>query len=238
MSQEPGGGVFATTHWSVVLAAGDTPSPTASVALERLCKGYWFPLYAHFRRRGRKPEDAAELTQELFANLLRRDGLRSVGPEKGRFRTYLLTVADRLLRDHHAAETAQKRGGGVRPLELDALTSEERFAMEPLSEESPDRVFDRQWAMVLLDRALQRLAEEQAAREEASVFARLKAFLAADAEPGEYGRLAAELGLAPNTIAKRVERLRERYRELVLAEALQTVGTPAEAAAELRSLFG
>jgi RNA polymerase sigma-70 factor (ECF subfamily) len=238
MSQEPGGGVFATTHWSVVLAAGDSPSPTASAALERLCEGYWFPLYAHFRRRGRNPEDAAELTQELFANLLRRDGLRAVGPEKGRFRTFLLTVADRLLRDRRSAETAQKRGGGTRPLELDALSAEERYSLEPLTEESPDRVFDRQWAVVLLDRALHRLGEEQAARDEAPVFARLKAFLAADAEPGEYGRLADELGLASNTIAKRVERLRERYRELVLAEALQTVGTPAEAAAELRSLFG
>ena len=238
MSREAEGGVFATTHWSVVLAAGDARSPAASAALERLCEGYWFPLYAHFRRRGRGPEDAAELTQELFAALLRRDGLSSVRPDRGRFRTYLLTVADRLLKDQHAAETAWKRGGGERPLALDALSAENRYALEPLTDESPDRAFDRRWAMVLLDRALRRLTEEQEARGDQAVFAALRPFLAADAEPGEYGRLSGELGLASNTIAKRVERLRERYRELVRAEALQTVGTPAEAAAELRSLFG
>jgi RNA polymerase sigma-70 factor (ECF subfamily) len=231
-------GVFATTHWSVVLAAGDSPSPASQTALDRLCRGYWFPLYAHFRRRGRKADEAAELTQELFANLLRRDGLRRVAPEKGRFRTFLLTTADRLMFDQHAAETARKRGGGQSPLALDALSAEERFALEPLTLETPDRAFDRQWALVLLDQAMRKLAEEQAARDDADAFAHLKPFLAAEAEAGDYGRLATELGLAPNTIAKRVERLRERFRELVLAEALQTVGTPAEAEAELRSLFG
>ncbi len=231
-------GVFATTHWSVVLAAGDVPSAASSAALERLCRGYWYPLYAHFRRRGRNPDDAAELTQELFANLLRRDGFRRVGPDKGRFRTFLLTAADRLLLDRHAAETAHKRGGGQVVLALDALSAEERFALEPLTHETPDRAFDQQWAVALLDQAMQKLAEEQAARDDARAFAHLKPFLATEAEAGDYGRLAAELGLAPNTIAKRVERLRERFRELVLAEALQTVGTPAEAEAELRSLFG
>jgi RNA polymerase sigma factor (sigma-70 family) len=231
-------GVFATTHWSVVLAAGDVPSAASSAALERLCRRYWYPLYAHFRRRGRNPDDAAELTQELFANLLRRDGFRRVGPDKGRFRTFLLTAADRLLLDRHAAETAHKRGGGQAVLALDALSAEERFVLEPLTHETPDRAFDQQWALVLLDQAMQKLAEEQAARDDARAFTHLKPFLAAEAEAGDYGRLAAELGLAPNTIAKRVERLRERFRELVLAEALQTVGTPAEAEAELRSLFG
>lgn len=231
-------GVFATTHWSVVLAAGDAASPASTAALERLCRAYWFPLYAHFRRRGRNPDDAAELTQDLFASLLRRDGFRRVGPEKGRFRTFLLTAADHLLLDHHAAEAALKRGGGERPIELDALSAEDRFALEPLTDETPDRAFDQRWALVLLDQALRKLTEEQAARDDAAAFERLKPFLAAEAEPGEYGRVAAELGLTPNTVAKRVERLRERYRELVLAEAMQTVGTPAEAAAELRSLFG
>ena len=228
---------FATTHWSVVLAASEGVSPAAAAALEHLCRAYWFPLYAHLRRRGRGPDDAADLTQELFARLLRRDAFRGVGPEKGRFRTFLLTAADNLLADQHAAATALKRGGGVRPIELDALAAEARYALEPVSPETPDRDFDRRWALVLLDQAFTRLAEEQAAGDGSAGFARLKAFLAADAEPGEYQRLGAELGLAPNTVAKRVERLRERYRELVLAEALRTVGTPAEAEAELRSLF-
>ena len=231
-------GIFATTHWSVVLAAGDSTSAASTAALERLCRGYWFPLYAHFRRRGRNPDDSAELTQELFACLLRRDGLRRVGPEKGRFRTFLLTAADRLLLDQRAADSALKRGGGERPLELDGLSAEERYALEPVTHETPDRAFDQQWALVLLDQALKRLAEEQAARDDATTFERLKPYLATEAEAGEYSRLAGELGFTPNTIAKRVERLRERYRELVLAEALQTVGTPAEAEAELRSLFG
>ena len=229
--------VFATTHWSVVLAAGDGASAASSEALERLCRAYWFPLYAHLRRRGRGPDDAADLTQELFARLLHREAFRGVGPDKGRFRTFLLTAADNLLADQHAAANALKRGGGRRPVELDALAAEARYAIEPVSPDAPDRDFDRRWALVLLDQAFAKLAEEQAARDDAAGFERLKPFLAAEAEPGEYQRLGAELGLAPNTIAKRVERLRERYRELVFAEALHTVGTPAEAEAELRSLF-
>lgn len=233
----PDNGVFATTHWSVVLTAGDGASPAAEAALERLCRTYWFPLYAHLRRRGRGPDDAAELTQELFARLLRRDAFRTVGPEKGRFRTFLLTAADHLLADQHAMDTALKRGGGTRPVELDALAAEDRYALEPVSSDTPGRDFDRRWALVLLDQALARLVEEQAARDDSAGFVHLKAFLAADAEPGDYARVGEALGLAPNTVAKRVERLRERYRELVLAEAMHTVGTPAETEAELRSLF-
>lgn len=237
MAKECPSGVFATTHWSVVLAAGDQSSPTSDAALERLCRAYWFPIYAHLRRRGRNPDDAAELTQDFFARLLRHEALRRVGPEKGRFRTFLLTAADRFLVDRHDAETSLKRGGGIRPVELDALAAEERFRLEPVTHETPDREFDRRWGLVLLDQALRRLTEEQAAREDGVLFGRLKPFLAAEPEPGDYARIALASGLNPNTVAKRVERLRERFRELVLAEALQTVGTPAEAEAELRSLF-
>ena len=120
---------------------------------------------------------------------------------------------------------------------LTALAAEERFRLEPVTHETPDREFDRRWGLVLLDQALRRLTEEQAAREDGVLFGQLKPFLAAEPEPGDYARIALASGLTPNTVAKRVERLRERFRDLVLAEALQTVGTPAEAEAELRSLF-
>lgn len=238
MPDPVGSPVFATTHWSIVLQAGESDSPAARAALERLCSAYWYPLYAHVRRRGHDPSDAPDLTQEFFAVLLRRNSLARVGPEKGRFRTFLLTALDYFLNDHFDRQQAAKRGGGRLPIALDALAAEQRLALEPTTDESPDKAFDRRWAAALLEQAFARLAAEQAETGKAEVFARLKPLLAREIEPGEYDAIAAELGASPNTLAKTVQRLRLRARELLIEEASQTVAAPADAERELRDLFG
>ncbi len=238
MAELHGNPAFTTTHWSAVLHAGGEDSPVARAALETLCAGYWYPLYAHVRRRGHGPDDAADLTQEFFAVLLRRNSLANVGPEKGRFRTFLLTSLDYFLHDQSARDRAAKRGGGAALVHLDALNAEQRFALEPSTDETPDKAFDRCWAAALLEQAFARLEAEQARAGKAGSFARLRSFLAREVEPGEYDALAGELGQAANTIAKTVQRLRLRARELLLDEAAQTVAAAGDAEKELRELFG
>ena len=237
-SKESVPAAFTTTHWSAVLHAGGADSPAARAALERLCATYWYPLYAHARRRGHGPDDAADLTQEFFAVLLRRNSLATVGPEKGRFRTFLLTSMDYFLHDQSARAHAAKRGGGVALVQLDALDAEQRFALEPSTHETPDKGFDRRWAAALLEQAFARLEAEQIAAGKADLFSHLKPLVAREIEPGEYEALGSELGLAANTIAKTVQRLRLRARQLLLDEAAQTVAATGDAEQELRALFG
>lgn len=229
---------FTTTLWSTVMQAGAGDSPPARAALERLCTTYWYPLYAHVRRRGHGANEAADLTQEFFVVLLRRNSLARVGPEKGRFRTFLLTSLDYFLHDQAARQQAAKRGGGARRVELDALDAERRLAFEPVSEETPDKAFDRRWASTLLAQAFARLEVEQTAAGKGEWFARLKPFVTREIEPGEYAALADKLGVLPNTIAKTVQRLRLRARELLIEEAAHTVATVTDAERELRELFG
>jgi RNA polymerase sigma-70 factor (ECF subfamily) len=221
----------------MVLNAGAGDSPEAHAALERLCSTYWFPIYASIRRRGRKPEDACDLTQEFFACLLRRNSLARVGPEKGRFRTFLLTSLGYFLADQEKHRTAARRGGGKPLIELDALQAEERYALEPATEETPDKAFDRRWAMALMERALARLEAEHTPGGKADQFARLRHFLGREPEAGEYEAVAAPLEVTPNAIASAVRRLRLRLRELALAEAAHTVASPADAEAELKALL-
>jgi RNA polymerase sigma-70 factor (ECF subfamily) len=221
-----------------VLNAARGDSPQAREALERLCVAYWFPLYAHIRRRGHGPEDACDLTQEFFACLLRRNSLARVGPEKGRFRTFLLTSLGYFLADQAAHRRAARRGGGKPLVELDALQAEDRYAIEPATDETPDKAFDRRWAAALMEKAIVRLEREQTHAGKAEAFARLKAFLSREPEPGEYEALASPLNVTPNAIAAAVRRLRLRLRELALAEAAETLGDPADAEVELRALLG
>jgi RNA polymerase sigma-70 factor (ECF subfamily) len=220
-----------------VLNAGSGDSPQAREALERLCAAYWFPLYAHVRRRGHKPEDACDLTQGFFASLLQRNSLARVGPEKGRFRTFLLTSLGYFLADEADHRHAARRGSGKPLVELDALRAEERYAIEPATHETPDKAFDRRWAAALMERALARLEREQADAGKAESFNRLKPFLSREPDAGEYEALATPLGVTPNAIAAAVRRLRLRLRELALAETAETLGNPADAEAELRALL-
>ncbi len=232
----PGPGAFATTHWSVVLAAGDG-SPQSMAALEKLCQAYWYPIYAHVRRRVFRPEDAQDMTQEFFASLLRHESLATIRREKGRFRTFLLTSLNYFLSDQADKALAAKRGSGKRFIELDAMSAEERYACEPMTEESPAKAFDRRWAAALVERSIERLKTENDALGKAAQFEALKVFLARETISGEYETLAPSLGLSANTIAAAVRRMRLRFREIAMSEAMQTVATPVEAEAELKALW-
>jgi len=228
---------FVTTRWSVVLRAGQDESPEALAAMESLCRAYWYPIYAHARRRGRGPEDARDAAQEFFASLLRHDSIARVRRERGRFRTFLLSSLDYFLADQNDRARAAKRGGGVAPVELDALDAEECYALEPASGEAPDKAFDRRWVAVLVQRSVEVLAAENEAAGRSKVFERLKGFLERETEVGEYEAVGAALGMTPNAVAAAVRRLRVRLREILLEEAAHTVGTPGEAEEELRQLF-
>ncbi|MBC8095985.1 MAG: sigma-70 family RNA polymerase sigma factor [Akkermansiaceae bacterium] len=231
-------GVFATTHWSVVLTAGPNDNTAASTAWESLAKCYWYPVYAHVRRRVSCPHEAQDLVQEFFATLLRRESLASVGPEKGRFRTFLLTSLKYFLSDQFQRASAGKRGGGQPVISFDAMEAEERLRFEPATNNSPDREFDRRWAAALIERALNRLQTEQTATGRAALFACLKEFLAREVEPGEYDPIAGQFNLTANAIAATVRRLRLRLRELAAEEAMQTTATMTDVEDELRQLFG
>ncbi len=232
-----GGGVFATTHWSIVAQAGAAASPAALAAIETLCRGYWFPIYAHVRRHGHGAEEARDLTQEFFASLLRHESVARVRREQGRFRTFLLASLSYFLADQSDHARAAKRGGGIAPVELDALEGEARLALEPATHESPDVVFDRRWIAVLIERSLTALQVEQVAAGRARQFELLKSFLEHQAERGDYDKISDSLGLSPNAVAAAVRRLRVRLREILLGEVAHTVGTPGEAEEELRRLL-
>lgn len=230
--------VFATTHWSVVLRAGDAGGGDGTEALEQLCRTYWSPVYAEIRRRGHGEHDAQDLTQEFFASLLRRASFAAASPAKGRFRSYLLGALDYFLHDTRARSQSLKRGGSHELVSFEALEAEVRFRAEPLARECPRTAFDRRWLVALLDVGLQRLETEQTAAGKAGMFQRLKPFLAAETEVGDYQQVAAELGLKSGTVAVAVHRLRQRYQEIIRAAVRETLLDPDDLDDELRQLFG
>jgi RNA polymerase sigma-70 factor (ECF subfamily) len=226
------GDAFANTRWSVVLAAQD-PVRTKT-ALGELCRTYWYPLYAYVRRRGYSAEDAQDLTQAFFARLLEKNWLDAVTPEKGRFRAFLLAALKHFLANEWDKAQAQKRGGGVLPVSLFAET---RYQREPRDELSPDRLFDRQWALTLLETVLNQLRDEHDTTDKRRLFEALRGTLTGDQpEPG-YAEVGRQLGMNEGAIKVAVHRLRKRYRELLRAEIAQTVSDPGQVAEELRSLF-
>jgi RNA polymerase sigma factor (sigma-70 family) len=226
---------FATTHWSLVLHAGHGNASLAHEALAALCRTYWPPLYAYVRRRGHAVHDAQDLTQDFFARLLEQGWIQRADPGKGRFRTFLLTALQRFLSDEWDRARALKRGGAQPPVSLDALETEyQSFATTTLS---ADRLYDRQWALALLDRTICRLEAEFAHAGRAAEFAALKPFLTADRENLRYADAARAAGLSDGAARVAVHRLRRRYRELFRDEIAQTVDTPSEIEAELRHLM-
>jgi RNA polymerase sigma factor (sigma-70 family) len=228
---------FATTHWSVVLAAGGSTSPQAAAALEQLCRSYWYPLYAFVRRRGHAEPDAQDLTQAFFARLLERRDLRRVGRDGGRFRSYLLTSLTHFLRDEWDKARAAKRGGGREIFSLDAQEADSRYRLEPADGSGADKLFARRWALTTLEGALDRLRDECAAEGKTRQWELLHPLLAEDVPAGTYDSLAAELNLAPGTVSVTLHRLRKRYRELVRAEVSRTISNPAEVDEEMRALL-
>lgn len=229
---------FTTTHWSVVLAAGNNASAFANEALEHLCQCYWYPLYAYVRRRGYNPEDAQDLTQEFFARLLEKHSLADVDRAKGKFRSFLLASLNHFLANEWDRANAAKRGGGQPLISWDEEDAEIKYARESAPDHSPEQIFERQWALAVMERGLARLRSEFAASGKQRQFELLETFLATETSDGAYDPVAARLDVPVGTVGVMVYRMRQRYRDLVRAELANTVANPADLADEMRALLG
>ncbi len=234
--QDNTGSQFVTTHWSVVLQAGGESSPEAQGALEYLCKAYRYPLYVHVRRLGWGPEDAEDLTQQFFIRFIEPQYLQRADPQRGRFRSFLLTSLKHFLADEWDKLRTQKRGGGQQVISWDGVDPEERYRLEPAESLTPDRIYEKRWAGVLLDGVLNflHLEYEQAGR--VSEFDRLKNFVWGDGHGGTYAEVATQLNVQEGAIKVAVHRLRKRFREQLRLEVLRTVSSPDEVDEELRHL--
>jgi RNA polymerase sigma factor (sigma-70 family) len=221
----------------VVLSAQAKESARSSQALEALCRTYWYPLYSYARRVGQSPADAEDLTQGFFARLLEKDYLRSVAPEKGRFRAFLLTALKRYMANDWDRQHAAKRGGFAPVIPMDQTVAETRFASEPAHNAPPDVLFDRQWALTLLERTMARLEEEYAATGRAPLFEHLRNSLTKEDSALPYAQVGAQLNLTEAAVKMAVHRLRARYREILLREIGDTVSSPEQLEEEVRQLF-
>jgi RNA polymerase sigma-70 factor (ECF subfamily) len=228
---------FVTTHWSVVLAAGRKDSQRARDALESLCQAYWYPLYAFVRRLGHGPHDAEDLVQAFFAQCLAKNYLGAADQSKGRFRSFLLLAFKRFLANEWDRKRARKRGGAIPALSLDSLTAEQRYALEPTDQLTADRLFERRWAMTLLENVLTKLRAEQVEAGRAETFAALQDCLTGDGRSSGYQHLAKRIGISEGAVKIAVHRLRRRYRELLQEEIANTVGSPEEVDDERRYLL-
>ncbi len=228
---------FATTQWSVVLASRDSGSTSSLAALEKLCGTYWYPLYAFVRRQGYSPEDAQDLTQSFFERLLAKDYLASVDRQKGKFRSFLLASMNHLLSDERDRGRRQKRGGGAALISFDDQTAEERYQLEPVDNFDAKKIYERRWALTVLDRVLARLEAEFASPGKVALFARAKEFLQGDAAHGAYSAAAAELGMSEGALRVAVHRMRRRYGELFYEEIAHTVSGTEEIEEEINHLL-
>ncbi len=229
--------MFATTHWSVVLAAREGSVSDAQAALEKLCRTYWFPLYVFARRQGNSPEDAQDLTQDFFLRLLEKNCLVKADPERGRFRTFLLQSLKNFLVNEWKRAGRLKRGGGLEFLSIDENAAEDRYAAEAPDEFNPDAEFEKRWAVTLIEQVLITLREEFRAAEKAELFEELKGFVGGDKSTASYAQMAKHLGLSEGTVKVTVHRLRHRFRELLRAEVAHTVARPEDIDVELRHLI-
>ena len=229
----PGAREFHTTRWSLVLASQQGGDATRMHrAMSTLCQDYWYPLYAFVRRRGHAPHDAQDLTQAFFLSLL--EAPAAADPARGKFRSYLLgALKNFLANDWHRAQT-QTRGGGQKLLEWDALDAEARYALEPAEQPDAEALFDRRWAMELLERAVEKLRAEFAAKGEAETFEVLKGTLSGAGPSRE--QIAQQIGMSEGALKVAIHRLRQSYREVLRAEIAETVESPDEIDAEMRHL--
>jgi RNA polymerase sigma-70 factor (ECF subfamily) len=232
---------FLTTHWSVVRRAGHLASAECQAALSALCEQYWYALYAFIRRRGYDWHEAQDLTQAFFARLLEKGELRLADPERGRFRSFLLAALQHFLANEWDRRTAQKRGGGQTPLQLDLDTAEDRFRAEPAHADTPEKLFHRRWALMVLDRVLQRLRDDYQSSGRSQLFSRLEPLLvgerAANTGPVGYRDIGGELGMSESAVKTAIHRLRKRFRDTLREEIAQTVAAPEDIDDELRQLF-
>lgn len=227
---------FATTQWTAVVTAGEDSSLEARQALEQLCSTYWYPLYAYVRRQGHAVEDAQDLTQEFFARFLDRKYLRLADRHRGRFRTFLLTSLKHFLINEWNKAKREKRGGGREVLSIDEELAESRFTAEPATEQPSDAFYDRRWAAILLEHALEALRGEFDRAGKRELFERLKVYVWGEKSALTHAAMADQLGMTEGAVKVAVHRLRQRYGELLRAEVALTVTTPVEAEEELRYL--
>jgi RNA polymerase sigma factor (sigma-70 family) len=232
-STQNGAAAFTTTHWSVVLAA-QGESTEAKAALEKLCRTYWWPLYGFVRREGYKPEEAQDLTQAFFARLLERRDLETVRQERGRLRSYLLASIKNFLSKARHREMTVKRGEGRPLVSLEDLLARERADQEPAHKLSADRIYERRWALTLLEQVLVRLGAEYEAAGKLPLFDRLKELLAGESGQPSQAKIAAEMGMTENAVKQAFHRLRYRYRQLLREEIAHTVAAPDDVEDELR----
>jgi RNA polymerase sigma factor (sigma-70 family) len=236
-SQRPApGGEFRTTHWSVVLAAREDETASQK-ALGELCRTYWYPLYAYVRRRGYSPHDAQDLTQEFLLQLIERKSLRSVAPEHGRFRSFLLASLKNFLINEWTRAQRQKRGGGQQLVSLDEQMAEARYGIEPVEFATPETLFERAWAQTLLDRVLELVARDYRENGKADLFDELKPFLCGEKGSSTYAEIAVWHGISEGAVKMSVMRLRQRYAALLRAEIAQTLESTAEVEDEIRHLL-
>ena len=229
---------FAATRWTLVWAAADgRVSPRAQEAMEELCRLYWYPLYAYVRRRGHEAHEAEDLTQEFFLRLLAKDFFAGVDRRKGKFRAFLLAALKHFLANQRDRSRTQKRGGGQVVVSLDGLKAESRYQLEPAHNPTAEKLFERQWAIAVLDWVLLRLQTDFAAEGKQAIFDRLKPFLTAGRQPGGYAEVAGELGISEGAVKTAVHRLRRRYRQLLRDEIAQTVASSEEIDEEIRYLL-
>jgi RNA polymerase sigma-70 factor (ECF subfamily) len=228
---------FTTTHWSVVIAAGDVASPQADAALAELCRTYWYPLYAFVRRKGHSPPDAQDLTQAFFARLLEKNYVAQADRERGRFRTYLLAALTHFLADEWEKARRLKRGGGREIISFYAASAEERYRLEPIDPLDAAKLYERRWVTTLFDKVLGRLEEEFHELGKDKSFEHLKGSLLAEETGLSYAELGVQLGMKEDAVKQAVHRMRRRYRELFREEIAQTVAGPGEVEDELKYLF-
>lgn len=228
---------FATTHWSIVLAAGDARREDSHDALAQLCEVYWYPLYAYVRRRGYSAPDAQDLTQAFFARLLEKQSLRVADPERGKFRSFLLASVDHFLANERDRARAQKRGGGRVQLSLDLAAGESRVNLEPAHELTPERLYERQWALTLLELVVRRVEAEYQEAGKAQQFELLKGALGGDRKRLRYIQVAAELGMSVENARQAAHRMRKRYRAILREEVARTVVDPSDVDEELANLL-
>jgi RNA polymerase sigma-70 factor (ECF subfamily) len=221
----------------MIVAARDGEAAQAQTALADLCRAYWYPLYAHIRHLGHSADQAQDLTQEFFARLLEKDFLGAVDREKGKFRSFLLAACRHFLANEHDRERARKRGGGRQALSIDFHDADGRYLLEPAHGETPERLFERRWALALLEQVLTRLRHEYETAGKGRLFGVLKSRLTGDVRGTPYSRVAVELGLSEGAVKVAVHRLRQRYRELLREEIGQTLDDATQVEEEIRALF-
>jgi RNA polymerase sigma factor (sigma-70 family) len=233
----PRAGRFATTRWSLILAAGHQSNAQSAEALASLCETYWYPVYAFVRRQGYPADAAADLTQEFFTRVLEKNYFRDADPARGRFRSFLCAAVRHFLSNERDRARTLKRGGPLPPISLDAEHAEGRYLLEPRDDLTPEKLFDRRWALLLLERALARLRAEHVAAGKSALFEALKGFLTGDNADVPYADVAKALGMSDGAVRVAVHRLRRQFRDALVDDIAETVSDPSDVDAEIEYLL-